>query len=70
MSIVSDLYMKIDEQASEIRRLHGIIDGLLGHCGDGECMDCGAIVCPYGEPLHFHHDGCPACCQFEDDQHD
>ena len=17
--------------------------------------------CPYGEPLHYHHDGCPAC---------
>ena len=19
------------------------------------------IACHYGEPLHYHHDGCPAC---------
>ena len=19
------------------------------------------IACKYGEPLHYHHDGCPAC---------
>mgnify|MGYP000131395158 CR=1 FL=1 len=37
---------------------------LLSSCkgaGSGECSTCGAFVCPYGEPLHFHHDGCPAC---------
>lgn len=37
---------------------------LLATCrgaGDRECSTCGAFVCPYGEPLHFHHDGCPAC---------
>jgi len=26
-----------------------------------ECMECGVIECPHHEPLHFHHDGCPAC---------
>jgi hypothetical protein len=26
-----------------------------------ECVFCGADYCPYGEPLHWHHDGCPAC---------
>ena len=28
-----------------------------------ECMACGVRDCPYGEPLHYHHDGCPACDQ-------
>lgn len=26
-----------------------------------ECMACGVRDCPHGEPLHYHHDGCPAC---------
>lgn len=30
-------------------------------CADPECMICGMICCPSHEPLHFHHDGCPAC---------
>jgi len=29
--------------------------------GDGECLACGARDCPHGEPLHYHHDGCPSC---------
>lgn len=37
------------------------VDALLAQCPDGECYVCGGIVCPYSEPLHFHHDGCPAC---------
>ena len=28
---------------------------------DGECMACAQKECPHGEPLHWHHDGCPAC---------
>lgn len=31
-------------------------------CEDMECLDCGERECPQGEPLHFHHDGCPARC--------
>lgn len=30
-------------------------------CPDQECMVCGVRDCPHGEPLHYHHDGCPAC---------
>lgn len=30
-------------------------------CTVPECMDCGYRDCPYAEPLHYHHDGCPAC---------
>lgn len=29
--------------------------------GDDECFACGVRDCPSGEPLHYHHDGCPAC---------
>ena len=27
----------------------------------GECSICAVLDCPEGEPLHYHHDGCPAC---------
>src|SRR4029434_2690869 len=30
------------------------------------CEACAKVFCPHGERLHFHHDGCPACC---DDEH-
>jgi hypothetical protein len=30
-------------------------------CPNDECLVCGERECPHGEPLHFHHDGCPAC---------
>lgn len=30
-------------------------------CPDPECHVCGARKCPYGEPMHYHKDGCPAC---------
>jgi len=29
-------------------------------CPDLECLVCGVRDCPHGEPLHYHHDGCPA----------
>lgn len=35
----------------------------LQDCDDPECLTCGIVACPYREPLHFHHDGCPACEQ-------
>lgn len=40
---------------------HEELDRILVLCPDGECYECGEIICPYREPLHFHHDGCPAC---------
>ncbi len=30
-------------------------------CHTNECLACGERDCPHGEPLHYHHDGCPAC---------
>jgi hypothetical protein len=41
------------------------LDRLLQACSEPECIVCGAITCPHGEPLHFHHDGCPACAYEE-----
>lgn len=35
----------------------------LDDCPDHECYLCGFQECPHKEPLHFHHDGCPACSQ-------
>lgn len=37
-------------------------DEVFCQCPGGECChQCAAIFCPWGEPLHFHHDGCPCC---------
>ena len=37
-----------------------------GHTPESaECLVHGAQDCPKGEPLHYHHDGCPACDEDE-----
>lgn len=41
------------------------LDALLNHCDDGECVTCGQIICPHGDGMHFHHDGCPSCAQHD-----
>lgn len=35
--------------------------GDIDTCSNDECMVCGIRDCPHREPLHYHHDGCPAC---------
>ena len=30
-------------------------------CVQIECVECAKVDCPHNEPLHWHHDGCPAC---------
>jgi hypothetical protein len=30
-------------------------------CDREYCAGCAMAECPQGEPLHRHHDGCPAC---------
>jgi hypothetical protein len=54
------------EMAMELGKLVGVqgvqLGALLGHCDDCECPICAKIICPFKEPLHFHHDGCPSCC--------
>jgi hypothetical protein len=48
---------------AELTALHEKIEALLDHCPDGECTTCARIICPHKDPLHFHHDGCPACAE-------
>jgi hypothetical protein len=48
-------------EKARAERAERMVQALLNHCPDAECMECAKIVCPHGEPMHFHHDGCPAC---------
>lgn len=54
------LYTAVENNDPEER-----INELLAMCRDPECYTCGSIVCPHGEELHFHHEGCPACAEHE-----
>lgn len=51
----------LHEQIRAAKADGSLTDELLNRCTECECIVCGALVCPRGEPLHFHHDGCPAC---------
>lgn len=51
----------------EVDKLKQQLDALLGHCPDGECLVCGEIICPHGDSMHFHHDGCPSCAEDDDE---
>lgn len=54
------LHHKDGESAQEaLRTIHEVHSP---YCEDPECMVCGVLSCPRGEPMHFHHDGCPADC--------
>jgi hypothetical protein len=57
-----------DRVVADLNRMRVIADALLNHCDKegGECRVCSVICCPLKDPLHFHHDGCPSCCQAED----
>ena len=44
-----------------LRQHHDLYGGCEG--ADGECALCSILDCPEGEPLHYHHDGCPACSE-------
>lgn len=54
-----------DEEIGVMRRQ---LDALLNHCEDGECTTCAQIICPVGDGMHFHHDGCPGCADAEAEQ--
>jgi len=55
------LHAVVSRLESELAEANSKIQHLLNHCQDGECSVCAEIVCKHHEPLHFHHDGCPAC---------
>ena len=35
------------------------------NCDDSDHLECAEAICPHDEPLHNHHDGCPACYHAE-----
>jgi len=37
----------------------------MDDCPDSDDIEGAMAACPYSEPLHFHHDGCPACVGIE-----
>jgi len=43
-----------------------LLDTLLAQCDDMECSECGRIICPFDDLLHFHHDGCPSCSSHDE----
>lgn len=45
-----------------------IVDRVLNQCtlDNGECHKCAELCCPYLDPMHFHHDGCPSCAELGD----
>lgn len=48
----------------DVPKLHHFEEGCTGNsatCLIDECKDCSVRDCPEHEPLHYHHDGCPAC---------
>jgi hypothetical protein len=51
-----------------VEQAYAAAERLINACtlDGGECHQCSEICCPWGEPLHFHHDGCPACAQAEE----
>lgn len=45
----------------DIAYSHGHTPGMCCDAEGGECGICGVLDCPHGDPLHYHHDGCPSC---------
>lgn len=60
---MESLHQQVEELTRERDRFEKMCDALLNHCDkeQGECSVCSTIVCPSGDPYHFHHDGCPSC---------
>lgn len=63
---VTPEFVELHERIAAAHTARNLTDALLNECKDYECIACAEIVCPYGDPLHFHHDGCPACSLYGD----
>jgi hypothetical protein len=53
----------INGEGSQAEIIDRIRDFLLAI--DEESEIAAMMVCPHGEPMHFHHDGCPSCVDDE-----
>lgn len=65
---LNPVHKAIAEQQALVYMMEGLVkkaneqlERTLALCDDPECPTCGMIVCPHGEALHYHHDGCPFC---------
>jgi len=58
---IAELQAKLAAAEHGLEEANRKVDHLLQHCKDYECSVCSEIACKHHEPLHFHHDGCPAC---------
>lgn len=54
--------LELSRPMAKLRTIHELH---ATKCEDAECLLCGVLSCPLGEPMHFHHDGCPACPETE-----
>lgn len=60
-------YVLNDRAADIIRRLRAAIlsapasEAQPPYGAEVLCETCAKVFCPHGEPMHFHHNGCPAC---------
>jgi len=67
---LDDFRKQIVELSKEARALRGRLVATYSNsdctgdavsCPVDECSMCSVRDCPVGEPLHYHHDGCPYC---------
>lgn len=41
-----------------------------GKGAEVECDECGMRDCPWMDPMHYHHDGCPSCSDVGDEENE
>lgn len=59
---------EVHAKLKEIKRDYiNAANAILNQCEDLECAECSKIICSFGCPDHFHHDGCPICYQRYDE---
>lgn len=62
---VANQLMVYYELQKLLQRVDQDLEYLLAQCPDPECSTCGMLICPRGDPMHYHHDGCPSCAEDE-----
>ena len=62
----AELELRVAGKPDEAKAAGAGIDAMLNKCASECCDQCGDIFCPWGEALHFHHDGCPCCATVQD----
>lgn len=76
LSVGTEVVAEVDAKDAAIAALKAKLSeldiahrgGNLSDCPVHECDMCGILDCPRSEPLHYHHDGCPACDMEDHDE--